>query len=54
VDCYNHDRYHKALNKVTLGDVYCGRDHEVLERRELIKQKTMVLRRKQKSFLVLA
>jgi transposase InsO family protein len=54
VDYYNHDRYHEALNNVTPADVYYGRDLEVLERRERIKQKTMLLPRKQKSSLVLA
>ena len=54
VDYYNHDRYHEALNNVTPVDVYYGRDLEVLERREQIKQKTMLLRRKQKHFLGLA
>jgi hypothetical protein len=36
------------LENVTPADVYYGRDHEVLERRKQIKQKTMLLRRKQK------
>jgi transposase InsO family protein len=54
VDYYNHDRYHEALNNVTPADVYYGRDPEVLERREQIKQKTMLLRRKQKRPLMLA
>jgi transposase InsO family protein len=54
VDYYNHDRYHEALNNVTPADVYYGRDLEVLERREQIKQKTMLLRRKQKRSLMLA
>ena len=48
VDYYNNYRYHEALENVTPADVYYGRDHEVLERRKQIKQKTMLLRRKQK------
>jgi len=48
VDYYNNHRYHEALENVTPADVYYGRDHEVLERRKQIKQKTMLLRRKQK------
>lgn len=51
---YNHDRYHEALKNVTPADVYYGRDFEVLERREQIKQKTMLLRRKQNRTLSLA
>jgi transposase InsO family protein len=54
VDYYNHYRYHEALNNVTPADVYYGRDLEVLERREQIKQKTMLLRKKQKRSLRLA
>ena len=54
VDYYNHNRYHEALNNVTPADVYYGRDFEVLARREQIKQKTMLLRRKQNRFLKLA
>jgi putative transposase len=34
VDCYNHDRYHEALNNVMPADVYYGRDLDVLERHE--------------------
>ncbi len=49
VDYYNNYRYHEALGNVTPADVYYGRDREVLERRKQIKQKTMLLRRKQKS-----
>jgi transposase InsO family protein len=54
VDYYNHNRYHEALNNVTPADVYYGRDREVLARREQIKQKTMLLRRRQNRFLSLA
>jgi transposase InsO family protein len=54
VNYYNHDRYHEALENVTPADVYYGRDLEVLARREQIKRRTMLLRRKQKRFLRLA
>jgi putative transposase len=54
VDYYNQDRYHEALKNVTPADVYYGRDLEVLERRGQIKQKTMILRRKQNHTLSLA
>jgi len=54
VDYYNQDRYHEALKNVTPADVYYGRDLEVLERRGQIKQKTMILRRKQNHPLSLA
>jgi hypothetical protein len=43
-----------ALDNVTLADVYYGRDLEVLARGRQIKQKTVLLRRKQNRFLMLA
>ncbi|MGA2525809.1 MAG: integrase core domain-containing protein [Smithellaceae bacterium] len=46
VDYYNNHRYHEALNNVTPADVYYARGLEIIERREQIKQKTMLLRRK--------
>ena len=54
VDYYNYDRYHESLENVTPADVYYGRDLEVLARREQIKHKTLLLRRKQNLFLRLA
>ena len=48
VNYYNHNRYHEGLENVTPADMYYGRDREILERRKQIKQKTMLLRRKQK------
>jgi transposase InsO family protein len=54
VDYYNNHRYHEALKNVTPADVYYGRDLKILERREQIKQKTMLLRRKQNHTLRLA
>jgi putative transposase len=54
VDYYNNRRYHEALGNTTPADVYYGRDFEILERRELIKQNTMLLRREQNRSLRLA
>jgi putative transposase len=47
VEYYNHHRYHEALNNVTPADVYFGRHRELLTKRDLIKRKTLELRRKQ-------
>jgi hypothetical protein len=44
---------HAALNNVTPADVYNARDFKILERREQIKQKPMILRSKQNELLVL-
>ncbi len=54
VDYYNNHRYHEALNNVTPADVYYRRDQEILTRREQIKKKTMLLRRKQNCSLRVA
>jgi putative transposase len=54
VDYYNNHRYHEALNNVTPADVYYDRDQEILTRREQIKKKTMLLRRKQNCSLRVA
>jgi hypothetical protein len=58
ISSLRNDRRAKAsfllVNNVTPADVYYGRDLEVLARREQIKQKTMLLRRKQNRFLKLA
>jgi len=51
---YNNNRYHEALRNVTPADVYYGRDQEILEKREIIKRKTLMLRRKQNRTLRLA
>jgi len=47
VEHYNHHRYHEALNNVTPGDVYYGRDFQVLKKRAQVRRKTMLLRRRQ-------
>ena len=54
VHYYNNYRYHEALNNVTPADVYYGRDREILTRREQIKKKTLLLRRRQNCSLRLA
>ena len=46
IDHYNNDRYHEALSNLAPADVYYGRSREILSRRERIKKKTMVQRRR--------
>ena len=45
VDLYNNWRYHESLNNVTPSDVYFGMNQEILARREIIKQRTLLKRR---------
>jgi len=45
VDYYNNHRYHESLNNMTPADVYFGREKQILERRENIKQRTLIKRR---------
>ena len=46
VECYNHERYHKALDNLTPADAYSGRSEEVLTHREQIKHETMQNRKR--------
>jgi putative transposase len=47
VEYYNHERYHESLGNVTPADMYDGRRHEILTRRERIKRATLSQRRKE-------
>jgi transposase InsO family protein len=47
VEYYNNKRYHESLQNLTPSDVYFGRGQEILEKRHLIKLRTMKKRRKQ-------
>ena len=46
VDYYNNHRCHEALNNVTPADVYSGKYHEIITKREKTKIKTLKLRKK--------
>ena len=45
VDHYNNERVHESLENVTPADVYCGRHHEILTARQLLKMQTLRRRR---------
>jgi len=45
VENYNNNRYHESLNNLTPADVYFGRSDKILEKRAIIKQKTIDKRR---------
>ena len=44
---YNNQRFHESLDNVTPSDVYFGREKEIIERRNELKERTMALRRQQ-------
>lgn len=45
VNYYNNERYHESLGNLTPADVYFGRDQEIIEQRNKIKEKTLSERR---------
>ncbi len=47
VEYYNHERFHESLENVTPADVYFGRDQEIIEKRNKLKEQTLALRRQQ-------
>lgn len=46
VEYYNNRRYHESLDNLTPADVYFGREKEILEERNRIKQITLIERSK--------
>jgi transposase InsO family protein len=42
----NNERYHESLQNVTPADVYFGRQHQILSKRERIKRSTMKERKR--------
>jgi len=47
VNYYNNERYHESLDNTTPADVYFGRHKSILTDREITKQQTMQVRRRQ-------
>lgn len=47
VQYYNNRRYHESLGNVTPIDMYHGRQHQILKRREKIKRETLTKRRRE-------
>jgi hypothetical protein len=45
VDYYNNHRYHESLDNLTPAGVYFGRKEEILERRQRIKNRTLLKRK---------
>jgi len=49
VEYYNNQRYHESLENVTPADVYFGREKEIIEKRNKLKEQTLALRRQQQT-----
>lgn len=47
VEYYNYKRYHESIKNVTPADVYFGQQYRIIKKREKIKQKTLISRRKE-------
>jgi len=45
VEYYNYERYHESLDNVTPADVYTGRATLIIERRQLLKERTLKQRK---------
>lgn len=41
INYYSNERYHEALNNLTLADVYFGLNKIIEQKRDKIKEKTM-------------
>ncbi len=46
VTYYDNERYHESQDNVTPADVYYGRHHEIITRREQLKQQQTLKARK--------
>ena len=46
VNHYNNERIHESLDNVTPADMYFGRKEKILTKRDLIKQKTLQMRKR--------
>lgn len=46
IEYYNHERVHESLDNMTPADVYCGRDRQIKQLRDMVKQQTLVQRRR--------
>ena len=44
---YNNQRFHESLNNVTPADVYFGREKEIIEKRNELKEQILSLHRQQ-------
>ena len=47
VEYYNHARLHEAIGNVTPDDMYHGRQHAILSRREKIRRLTLKRRKRE-------
>ncbi|MBT5234606.1 MAG: transposase [Candidatus Marinimicrobia bacterium] len=46
VNHYNNERLHESLDNVTPADMYFGRKEKILTKRDIIKEKTLQMRKR--------
>jgi putative transposase len=46
IEFFNNQHYYESLDNVTLADVYYGKNHEIITKSEILKQKTLKVRKR--------
>ncbi len=52
VEYYNHERVHESLDNMTPANVYCGRNRQIQQLRDMVKELTLEQRRRKNLGLI--